>query len=70
MPKIVRTAEEVERVLAVAQKLTFAAEDKGTADDVAAFAYKFARWLLGDEDIDLAEALIEGTELDDEESLL
>jgi hypothetical protein len=64
MAQVIRTAEEVEQVMAIAQKLSFTAEDAGSSDDVAEFAYQYSRWLLGHEDQNPGESLIEGTALD------
>jgi len=61
MPKITRTAGEIDAARCRAQRVSFAADDAGDGDEVAEAMYQVLQWVLGDSPtdptVDLAEDL-------------
>jgi hypothetical protein len=59
---IARTLKEVQDVRDQARKLTYRAEDKGETDPGASAAYDVLQWLLGNDDTDPREGVLEDDE--------
>lgn len=62
MATIVRSADEVEKMMDRAGALSRAAEEHDATDELAEGIYEFCRWLLGESDDSPADGSLEDSE--------